>query len=61
LWVRKRVEVDGNPNPTSGPMCVFTQGQFARSGTRNDASFTVGKRYMAVKLVPLGSCYHYNP
>lgn len=61
LWVRKRVEADGNPDPSTGPSCAFTQGQFARTGTRRDASFTVGKRYMAVKLVPLGTCYHYNP
>lgn len=62
LWARKRVEADGNPNPANNaPTCAFTQGQFVRTGTRRDASFTVGKRYMAVKLVPLGTCFHFNP
>lgn len=40
--------------------CAFTQGRFVRTGTRRDAGFTAGKRYMAVKLVPLGSCYHHS-
>jgi hypothetical protein len=52
---------DGNPNPSTGDHCAFTQGQFVRTGTRRDASFTVGKRYMSVKLLPLAGCYHHNP
>jgi hypothetical protein len=60
VWIRKRVEVDGQ-SPGGPTTCVFTQGQFGRTNGRHDASFTVGKRYMAVKLVPLGSCYHHNP